>query len=153
MAVTLTDGALAMVQYPESDQTASAAASSPTTAPRRDSCHRCCDSRRRWPDKAVGKSHALDATPVTPPPYFPSALRLEPIRTSVNRRRSVLRRVSGRFTTSRIVTLGASDDRRRYCHGRSHLALAPVPSSSSGRRASRPIHQPPPLSHINWSLH
>jgi hypothetical protein len=71
------------------------------------------------------------------------------ITSPVNRRRSVLRHVSGRFTTSRIVTLGASGDRRRDRHGRSHLALAPVPSSSSGRHASRSIHRPPLASAIN----
>jgi hypothetical protein len=95
---------------------------------------------------------AMRWTPLRwPPPYFPFALRLEPIRTPVNRRRSVLRHVSGCFTTLRIVTLGASGDRRRYRHGRSHLALAPVPSSSSGRRASHPIHQPPLAIPINWA--
>jgi hypothetical protein len=66
MAVRLTDGALAMVQYPESDQTASAAASSPTTAPRRDSRHRRGIHVADDPIRPPGKSHALDATPVTP---------------------------------------------------------------------------------------
>jgi len=141
-----------MVQCPP-DQTASAAVLTADGSLRRDSCHRRRDSCLAgwiapWGKKIVFPScagrHSDD-----PPPYFPSGLRLGLIRTPVSRRRWVLRRVSGRFTTSRIVTLGASGDRRRYRHGRSHLAFAPVLSSSSGRRASRPIHRPPLASPIN----
>jgi hypothetical protein len=71
-----------------------------------------------WITPAINKSHHRTKLP-------------RPLRKTspVNRRRSVLRRVSGHFTTSRIVMLGASSDRRRDRHGRSHLALAPVPFS------------------------
>jgi hypothetical protein len=54
-----------MVQYPESDQTASAAASSPTTAPRRDSRHHRGIRVADDPIRPPGKSHALGITPVT----------------------------------------------------------------------------------------
>jgi hypothetical protein len=71
------------------------------------------------------------------------------ITSPVNRRRSVLPRVSGHFTTSRIVTLGASRDRRRDRHSRSHLALAPVPFSFPAAARYRSIHRPPLASAIN----
>jgi hypothetical protein len=125
--------------------------SSPPVTCRRDSCHCRRDLCSAGLDNAQGHTSipAVDKLqPIKNSSHRTVFTAVELIRTPVNHRRSVLHRVSGRFTTSRIVTLGALD-RRRYRHGRSHLALAPVPSSFSGRRASRPIHRPPLASPIN----
>jgi hypothetical protein len=126
--------------------------SSPLMTCCRDSCHCRRDLCSAGLDNAQGHTSipVVDKLqPIKNSGHRTVFTAVEPIRTPVNRCRSVLRRVSGRFTTSRIVTPGASGDRRRYCHGRSHLALAPVPSSFSGRRASRLIHRPPLASPIN----
>jgi hypothetical protein len=68
------------------DQTASAAVLTADGSLRRDSCRRRLESCTGLGDNALGRkiftARALDATPVTPP-YFPSALRLKPIRTPV----------------------------------------------------------------------
>jgi hypothetical protein len=68
------------------DQIASMAVLTADGSLRRDLCHRRLDSCTGLGDNALGRkiftARALDATPVTSP-YFPSALRLKPIRTPV----------------------------------------------------------------------
>jgi hypothetical protein len=83
-----------------------------------------------------GKSHALDATPVTPPPYFPSALRLEHISSPVNSRlpavchvleplhRIAVNPCASTWLVGVTATVDATDPR------------TPVPFLSSDRRAS-----------------
>ena len=125
---------------------------SPPVACRRDSCYCRRDLCSAGLDNAQGHTSipVVDKLqPIKNSGHRTVFTAVEPIRTPVNRRRSVLRRVSGRFTTSRIVTLGASGDRRRDRHGRSHLALAPVPISFPTAARNRSIHRPLPSESIN----
>jgi hypothetical protein len=125
---------------------------SPPVTYRRDSCHCRRDLCSAGLDNAQGHTS------------IPAVDKLRPIKNSG--RRTMFTAVEliwtptaaavrpcaacpNRATASAMTSSSLSVDRRNDRHGRSHLALAPVPSSTSDRHASHPIHRPPMKPPIN----
>ena len=71
-------------------------------------------------------SPSLSWTPIRLAVVPPPLLIVDQIRSHRCRAITAIRRVSKRFTTSRLTVLRTSGDRRRSSHGNSHVARPPV---------------------------